>query len=439
MKIGLIGSLCLATLLFYGCGTVSPTPPVVFNTFNTSSNKAPTKQKSTATYPGSSQQSVVTPKTPTAPTTSTPLQPEAKAPVIDNTLTSSEITSKPAEKIEAPVTPPTSEQAVVASTMPEVLPPVPLSNNGEMIKIAVLIPQKTIKKYAITSVNTVISYLLYKNYSFDLNVFNSGDEKEESIVKALSEIKAGGYTYIIAPVTPEGAHIISAKVTDTMVYIPTLHSNSVSNAGSNIFFGGIDYDQQISLLNAFANEKVGTFDDGSGLSFQLGTLVKKYNGRVFYEKRIENAKTDFKQMFKGHTSLNNASFYLNTPLVTSSLIASQLRANSITPSSLLSTQINYNPLLLTLTQYEDRTDMYIANSIQRTPAKLEEINTLFGHDIVYDWVNYSTSIGAELVSAHFFNASSEKVFKEAVVNRQVVYNTSIVKPDRHAFVKVEQP
>ena len=114
MKIGLIGSLCLATLLFYGCGTVSPTPPVVFNTFNTSSNKAPAKQKSTATYPGSSQQSVVTPKTPTAPTTSTPLQPEAKAPVIDNTLTSSEITSKPAEKIEAPVTPPTSEQAVVA-------------------------------------------------------------------------------------------------------------------------------------------------------------------------------------------------------------------------------------------------------------------------------------------------------------------------------------
>ena len=437
MKIGLIVTLGF-TLLFYGCGTVTPSTPVVFNTFNTSSTKAPTKQKSTATYPGSTQQNVPTPKTPTTPLSTPPMQPEAKSPSIDSTISSTEITSRPVETVQLPATP-LVEEPMVTSTMPEVLPPAALSHNGEMIKIAVLIPQKTIKKYAITSVNTVISYLLYKNYSFDLNVFNSSDEKEESIVKALADIKAGGYTYIIAPVTPEGANIICAKVTDTMVYIPTLHSTSVSNAGQNIFFGGIDYDQQIALLNGFANEKVGAFDDGSGLSSQLGLLVKKYNGRVFYEKRVENSKSDFKQMFKGHTSLNSASFYLNTPLVTSSLIASQLRANSIYPHALLSTQINYNPLLLTLTQFEDRNDMFIANSIQRTPAKLEEINTLFGHDIVYDWVNYSTSIGADLLSTHFFNTPSQKTFKEAIVNRQVIYNTSIVKPERHAFVKVEQP
>ena len=59
-------------------------------------------------------------------------------------------------------------------------------------------------------------------------------------------------------------------------------------------------------------------------------------------------------MFKGNSSLNNTSLYLNTQLVTASLIASQLRANDIRPYALLSTQVNYNPLLLTLTQYEDR-------------------------------------------------------------------------------------
>ncbi len=142
-------------------------------------------------------------------------------------------------------------------------------------------------------------------------------------------------------------------------------------------------------------------------------------------------------MFKGNRSLNNASYYLNTPLVSSSLIASQLRANDIYPSALLSTQINYNPLLLTLTQYEDRNDMFIANSIQRTPANLEEINTLFGHDIVYDWVNYATSIGAEFVTTHFYANPSEKIFKEGFKERQIVYNTSIVKPERHAFKKVQ--
>ena len=305
-----------------------------------------------------------------------------------------------------------------------------------MINFAVLIPQKTIKKYAITSVISVMSYLLYKNYSFDLNVFNSGDEKEDAIRKALSDIQSGGYHYIIAPVTAEGAAVIAANVRDTMVFIPTLHRNSVAVAGENIVFGGIGYDQQVSLLSQHANERVGTFEDGSALSFQLNALVKKNSERVFYEKRVESSKANFKGMFKGNTSLNSASFYLNTPLVTSSLIASQLRANSIYPHALLSTQINYNPLLLTLTQYEDRDNMFIANSIQRTPAKLEEINTLFGHDIVYDWVNYATSIGADLLATHFFGNQTERIFKEQLINNQIVYNTRIVKPERYSFTPV---
>ncbi len=435
MKLWLTSAIGLA-LFLSGCGTVTPKPPVQFNTFNTASPKAPQNQKSTATYPGSKQVQAPALKSPLASLPTPSVTTQAQEPVtVDNSLSSSEVnqyTEQTPAILDASPEP-------TASTLPEFTPPATLSHNNEMIKIAVLIPQKTIKKYAITSVNTVISYLLYKNYSFDLNVFNSGDEKEESIVKALADIKAGGYTYIIAPVTPEGAQIIAAKLTDTMVFIPTLHYSSVSNAGPNIFFGGIDYEGQVTLLNVHANEKVGTFEDGSALSFQLNGLVKKYNGRVFYEKRIENAKADFKQMFKGHTSLNSASFYLNTPLVTSSLIASQLRANSIYPHALLSTQINYNPLLLTLTQYEDRNDMFIANSIQRAPAKLEEINTLFGHDIVYDWVNYSTSIGADLFSSHFFNNPAEKVFNESIINRQVIYHTSIVKPERHSFAKVTQP
>ena len=410
-------------LFFVGCADRSNQPKTpVINTYNTSSN-APAKpnQKSTLTYPGSGKP--IPPKEEEAK----PSEPV----IIDNTP----ITSEQIPIIETPlIGEPITQEAlpVVEETQP-----IGLSHNGEMIKIAVLIPQKTIKKYAITSVNTVISYLLYKNYSFDLNVFNSGDEKEESILKALTDIKAGGYTYIIAPVTPEGANVIATHVTDTLVFIPTIHRNSVAIVNENIFFGGIDYEGQVALLSEHASERVGIFEDGSGLSFQLSTFVKKYHERVFYEKRVESSKANFKQMFKGNRSLNNASYYLNTPLVSSSLIASQLRANDIYPSALLSTQINYNPLLLTLTQYEDRNDMFIANSIQRTPANLEEINTLFGHDIVYDWVNYATSIGAEFVTTHFYANPSEKIFKEGFKERQIVYNTSIVKPERHAFKKVQ--
>ncbi|MBP9612191.1 MAG: hypothetical protein KBE05_01345 [Sulfurospirillum sp.] len=423
-------SVVMIGALFWGCTPNAVQPPTI-STYNTSSNAkvktSPSNQKSTTTYPGSKEQ-IETYKT--APSqTVPPVMPQA--PMVDTTIASTPLMIAPLDApIEQPSTPSTFTQPPLTST------PLILSHNGEMIKIAVLIPQKTIKKYAITSVNSVMSYLLYKNYSFDLNVFNSGDEKEDAIRKALSDIQSGGYHYIIAPVTAEGAAVIAANVRDTMVFIPTLHRNSVAVAGENIVFGGIDYDQQVSLLSQHANERVGTFEDGSALSFQLNALVKKNSERVFYEKRVESSKANFKGMFKGNTSLNSASFYLNTPLVTSSLIASQLRANSIYPHALLSTQINYNPLLLTLTQYEDRDNMFIANSIQRTPAKLEEINTLFGHDIVYDWVNYATSIGADLLATHFFGNQTERIFKEQLINNQIVYNTRIVKPERYSFTPV---
>lgn len=423
-------SVVVIGVLFWGCTPNAVQPPTI-STYNTSSNAkgktTPSNQKSTATYPGSKEQIETYKTIPTQ--TVPPVIPQT--PMVDTTIASTPLMIAPLDApIEQPSTPSTFTQPPLTST------PLILSHNGEMIKIAVLIPQKTIKKYAITSVNSVMSYLLYKNYSFDLNVFNSGDEKEDAIRKALSDIQSGGYHYIIAPVTAEGAAVIAANVRDTMVFIPTLHRSSVAVAGENIVFGGIDYDQQVSLLSQHANERVGTFEDGSALSFQLNALVKKNSERVFYEKRVESSKANFKGMFKGNTSLNSASFYLNTPLVTSSLIASQLRANSIYPHALLSTQINYNPLLLTLTQYEDRDNMFIANSIQRTPAKLEEINTLFGHDIVYDWVNYATSIGADLLATHFFGNQTERIFKEQLINNQIVYNTRIVKPERYSFTPV---
>ena len=414
MKKSFISAVVVAIFLV-GCGTISSTPKTPnINTYNTSSGAK--NNKSTLGYPGSKDQ-----KQPTTPEGTQPYTPES------TTITSTAITAVD----EKPTTP--SETTEQAPTNTPIIP-MSLSQNGTMIKIAVLIPQKTIKKYAITSVNSVMSYLLYRNYSFDMNVFNSNDEKDESITKALADIKAGGYHFIIAPVTPIGAGLIAQKVSDTVVFIPTVHKSALPNAGSNILFGGIDYEQQMALLAPHANERVGIFEDGSGLSMQLSALAKQNNSsRVFYEKRVENAKVNFKQLFQGNSSLSGASLYLNTPLVTSSLIASQLRANKIRPYALLSTQINYNPMLLTLTQYEDRDDMFIANSIQRAPAPLEETNALFGHDIVYDWVNYSTSIGIDLLAAHFFDSLGNRAFKENISNNQVVYNTTIVKPAPHAF------
>lgn len=435
--------LAISFLIFTGCTTTSQSPepykPSTYNLSASAKKGATVNQKSTASYPGSEKQ--VSTKTPSASTSQSVETPPVA--IEDTTIKSTTLamaTPTPSTTVE-PTTPSSAPSDASASQETLVTPvlaapmPKPLNDDSTMIKIAVLVPQKTIKKYAITSVNSVISYLLYKNYYFDLNVFNSGDEREESIAKALSDIQAGGYHYIIAPVTADGANIIASRVTDTLVFIPTLHRSSVRSTNSNIIFGGIDYDQQIAMLAEKANERVGTFEDGSSLSYQLNGYVKKNNNRVFYEKRVESPKANFKQMFKGNSSLNNASLYLNTQLVTASLIASQLRANDIRPYALLSTQVNYNPLLLTLTQYEDRDKMYIANSIQKAPPALEEINTMFGHDIVYDWVNYSTSIGADYLCQQFFDGKIPRSFKEGISGNQVIYNTSLYQPGRNEFIR----
>ncbi|MDD3462981.1 MAG: hypothetical protein PHW07_04990 [Sulfurospirillaceae bacterium] len=305
------------------------------------------------------------------------------------------------------------------------------------IKIAVLVPQKVIKKYSVTTVNSIISFLLHKNNYFDLKVFNSDDEKESSIITTVENIKAENYLYVIAPLTQEGARILVNNSSGLTIYIPTLHKSSINNSEENIFFGGIDYEQQIAKLAEFANDKIAIFNDGTQLGEQLNDMVKTYSPRVVYNKKIDNSKVNFKQLFKGNGTLNNASIYLNTPLVKTSLIASQLRANEVKPHMLLSTQINYNPMLLTLTQYEDRNNMLIANSIQKTSTELEEANGLFGQDIVYDWVNYSTSIGMDYFYSTFFETGSSRLFKEEIMNNQTQYNISIIKPARYEFTKAE--
>lgn len=412
MKFFLLGMSALV-LIFSGCTTTAPNAPQI-TTYNASKNNAiPKNQKSTLNYPGSG-----------------PIEKQVIIAPSNEPIVTAMATPTPQITVESP------SEYVAVTTTPRLFKP--LENNGQMIKIAVLVPQKTIRKYAITSVNSVMSYLLYKNYSFDLNVFNCNDESQTSILATLADIRAGGYHYVIAPMTTEGGQIVADNVKDLIVFIPTLTRQSVRNADFNIVFGGISYEEQLAQLATYSNEKVGTFEDGSALSFQLSDYIKKTAPYIFYEKQIANSKVNFKQLFKGNSSLNNGSFYLNTPLVTTSLIASQLRANGINPHALLSTQINYNPLLLSLTQYEDRDNLFIANSIQQAPAELEEVNALFGHDIVYDWVNYATSIGADYVCNDFYQGANGRVFNERIENNQVHFNTSIYKPERNSFVKIEK-
>ena len=301
------------------------------------------------------------------------------------------------------------------------------------IKLAMLVPQKVIRRYAISTVNSTLAYLLYKKYDFDLKIYNSGDESEASLLNSLSKIRDDGYKYILAPLTENGAKIVVQNANGFVIYIPTVNKNVINNPNPNIIFGGINYNNQIQKLLTYATNKVAIFSDNSGIANELNNDIQNSAQRIVYMKQFKNSKVNFKKILKWNKRLDNSSIFLNLPLVKASLLASQLRVYDRTPYNLLSTQINYNPMILTLTQYKDRQALLIANSIGKTNDEITISNTLLDSDIEYNWVNYSTSLGVDLLYNNYVLQDGRRSFSEEVSNGQVEYETYIVSPKRYSI------
>ena len=301
------------------------------------------------------------------------------------------------------------------------------------IKVALLVPQKTIGRYSIATANSILSYLIFKKRDFIFEVFNCINEDQKSITEAIKKIEDKNFRFVIAPVTNKGAKIIAKSSTTIIFYIPTVNEKFINLQKPNIYYGGIDYEEQIQKLEFFANERIAIFKDGSELSNNLTKMVEENFENIVYKANIKNSKTNFKSLLKKNKKLQNATIFLNTPLVKSSLIASQLRYYKIEPYSLLSTQINYHPVILTLTQHEDRKNFFIANSITEPDFELNEINSILRNSIYYDWINYSTSIGVDYIFSTFIDRQNIRKFSEPMESNQIKYQISIVKPALSQF------
>ncbi len=304
-------------------------------------------------------------------------------------------------------------------------------NKGN-VKIALLVPKKVIGAYANSVSNSIISYLLFKDTQFQFEVFDSRDEEESSLIQKLEEIRAKGYQFVIAPLTAKGAEIVINTTPDLLVFMPTINKHEIGGAGGNIIFGGIDYKRQIDVLLNYANDKVVLFNDGSRRSNELADHIKEQAfERIVYAKDIKNIKTDFSGVIKRNSKLKKASIFLNMPIVKSSLVASQLTQHEVKPHVLLSTQVNYNPLLLKLTQFKDREFFYIANSIFYMDKRLKDINLLLGNSPDYSWIDYSASIGMDYIFAN--NLGDMRVFEEDIYQNQIEYKVRIEKAGSSSF------
>ncbi|NPA82392.1 MAG: hypothetical protein GXO31_07260 [Epsilonproteobacteria bacterium] len=314
------------------------------------------------------------------------------------------------------------------------------SKKGSYAKIALLVPQKVIGKYTLSISKSALAYLIFRNGDFDFEVFNCQDEEESSILNSLKEIKEKGYKYVIAAMTQKGAKIIALNERDLQIYIPTVNKMEASYATSpNIYFGGLDYLKQIEELSQFANDKIVYFKDMSPVSQKISYFVKElFKDKIVYEGDIESKSKNYKWMIKGNGYLNNATIFLNTPLIKTSLILSQMRYYNIRPYVVLSTQLNYHPYLLKLTQYPDRKNMLIANSVLDRDFRLTDTNSILDNDIKFNWINYSTSLGMDFFYTSFIDQTGdERVFSEMLQDNQVNYQVEILKPSVAEFIDVE--
>ncbi len=346
-------------------------------------------------------------------------------------------------------------------------------NSSGGLNIAMLLPYKKIGKYASSTTNAAFAYLMTKSNSFRLKSYKIESENIGDIQAAFNKIQKDGFEYVIAPFTKKGVQNVIMIDPNLSVYFPTINKNDVNSSSPYLYFGGINYKKQSKLLLKEAVSPLVIFSDNSQTGKELAKYQKEeflnptidINETMSYEEEIsvydmqENTEnimftddnddenlseekrvinytisrrtTNLERYLKDNEDIVDGSFFINTPVIKTGMIMSQLTLYDTNRTNILSTQINYDPLILSMTQYIDREDMIIANSITEENNILIEANSLLHNDIVYDWINYSTTIGID----YFYKAitAEEREYKIPMQENQIIYDIELIQPGLSKF------
>lgn len=310
------------------------------------------------------------------------------------------------------------------------------------LEIALLLPYKKIARYAASTTNASFAYLMAKNRPFELKTYQIEDETQKEISEALIKIKKDGFNYIIAPLTQDGEDVVSKIDPKINIYFPTINKKDSKSSSKYLYYGGIDYRAQSDLLLNESKSNLTIFYDNSSIGEQLS----EYQERTFKHKNINQPSTvskfsipqrttNLEKQLKENARINGGSFFINTPIIKSGMIISQLTLYDANATNILSTQTNYNPLLLSMTQYQDRKKMIIANSITQNKDVLIETNSLLGNDILYDWINYTTSVGIDYFS--YLINGEKREYEIENINNQMMYPIKLIRPSVSRFIPFE--
>ncbi len=343
----------------------------------------------------------------------------------------SSIVINPTKVIEKP----NIKEEHIVETEPEPVKPKEIPIYENMNKIAIIYPSKIVGKYAKSTINTISAFLVYNDKEFVIETFDTYDENYENIFMAVKLLKEKNFSKVIAMFTENGFSNFNAldDISELQVYLPLLHKSEVETANENFIFGGISYKEQLDLLNTISSGKNTMFYVKSyrGNKLKESYLKSFVNSGVI--KEIDKQGNNYKYIMKDERIIGST-VLLNTPIVKSSIILSQLTAYEIEPEKILSTQINYTPLLIKLTQDRDRENFYIVNSISEVDSFLKEYTTLLDSDITYNWVDYSSLVGAN----YLINKNESNLISNKIEDNQVIYKPVLFKSTAYGFKKLEE-
>lgn len=305
------------------------------------------------------------------------------------------------------------------------------------VKIALLSSPSVIGRYAQSSYNVALATFLASNRPFELISYNIKDESTASLSGILGQMNSDKVDAVLAPLTLNGVKNLLTLPTDKLIFIPTVHKRDVQNTPDNFVFGAIDYQAQIQALVPYMATSVAVFYDNSAVGNSLSTATQtlahesKKGVSSLTTYAVDAKGADIVKYLGKPSSFAKRSIVIHLPVVKTAMLTAHLTFTGVKATNILSTQMNFDPTLITLTQIADRKNMIIANSIIEQVPSIYEANALLNNDLTFDWINYTTSVGADYLISHLYG--NERSYAMRIVDAQVIYPVELMSPKEFGF------
>ncbi len=298
--------------------------------------------------------------------------------------------------------------------------------------VAIIYSSKRIGKYSIKVSDVILAYSSTIEDNFEYKFYDIENENNESITNVFNSLKEDEIKNVIFYLTPNSLSNLYeySELDNFNIYLPLINIKKANeDEHKYLIFGAIDYEKQLNSLISIANSHIIEVYDEKRKNLRLHSMLENNESITSYQ--LKGRYPNYKSFIRQHRQIKNSSLILNLDIVKSSIFMSQISANDrIYVKQILTTQNNYSPLLFVLTQQKDRTKFIVASSINETNERLYSINKLLGNDIRYDWVNYSTIVGLELLKT-----KKTLLFDNVeVMNNQVHYPSILYKTNKNSFV-----